>query len=292
MYAIIILTMFNYLGNKLRQLFKGKVDEDLLEEMEELFYEADLGASTSSQLTENVRALCKKNPKITSNEILKEIKKELESHLHIEATFQVGNPHVVLIVGVNGNGKTTTLAKLAKRYQNEGKSVIIGAADTFRAAAIEQLEIWADRLGVEIVKGQPGADPAAVAYDTISAAKTRGIDVVLIDTAGRLHTKTDLMGELDKVKRVCDKACPGAPHETLLVLDATVGQNGIEQAQTFHKYTPLTGLVLTKLDGSAKGGTAIAIQKQVKLPIRYIGVGEGVDDLKVFNATTFVDQLL
>lgn len=231
--------MFKYFGDKFRQLFKGKVDEETLEKVEELFFEADLGARTSEELTDRVRSLYQKNSKISYTEILDEIKKELVGKLGaIETAELKGSPHVVLIVGVNGNGKTTSIAKLAQRYKSEGKSVLIAAADTFRAAAIDQLETWAERLGVTLVKGKPGGDPAAVAFDAIEAAKTRGIDVVLIDTAGRLHTKTDLMHELEKICRVSGKALDGAPHETLLVLDATIGQNGVEQAQTFHQFTP------------------------------------------------------
>ncbi len=285
--------MFKYLGNQLRSLFSGKIDETLLESVEELFFEADLGAHTSEELTNHVRKLHKQNSKISYNEILSEIKKELTAKLALPPTqTSQGTPHVILIVGVNGNGKTTSVAKLAHRYKSEGKSVLIAAADTFRAAAIDQLELWANRLNVEIVKGAPGSDPAAVAFDAISAAKARSIDIVLIDTAGRLHTKQDLMGELEKVRRVCAKAADGAPHETLLVLDATIGQNGVEQATTFHKFTPLSGLILTKLDGTAKGGTAISIQNKLQLPIQFIGTGESHEDFKPFSPEHFVNDLL
>ncbi len=284
--------MFKYLGNQLRNLFKGKVNEEMLDRVEELFFEADLGARTSEELTESVRKLYKKNSKISYTDIISEIKKQLIEKIGVqEKPPQMGSPHVILIVGVNGNGKTTTIAKLAHRYRQEGKSVLIAAADTFRAAAIDQLELWASRLGVDIVKGAPGSDPASVAFDAITAAKSRGIDIVLIDTAGRLHTKQDLMQELEKVRRVCNKAQEGSPHETLLVLDATVGQNGIEQATTFHKFTPLSGLILTKLDGTAKGGTAIAIQNKLQLPIRFIGMGESAADLKPFHPEQFVNDL-
>jgi fused signal recognition particle receptor len=198
---------------------------------------------------------------------------------------------VMLIVGVNGSGKTTSLAKLAHLLHSAGKKVLIGAADTFRAAAIDQLELWAKRIGVDIVKHQSHSDPSAVAFDAISAAKARGAEAVLIDTAGRLHNKTDLMHELAKIRRVCDKVCPGAPHETLLVLDATTGQNAIDQANTFHQFTPLTGLILTKLDGTAKGGIVVAIQRQLGLPIKFIGTGEGIDDLQPFDPQQFVKAL-
>lgn len=285
--------MFKYLGKQLRNLFKGNINEEMLESVEELFFEADLGARTSAELTSSVRELYKKNSKISYNEILSEIKKELTAKLSLPtAKPPQGSPHVILIVGVNGNGKTTSVAKLAHRYKSEGKSVLIAAADTFRAAAIDQLELWAKRLDMEIVKGAPGSDPAAVAFDAITAAKARGIDIVLIDTAGRLHTKEDLMGELNKVRRVCNKAMEGSPHETLLVLDATIGQNGVEQATTFHKFTPLSGLILTKLDGTAKGGTAISIQNKLQLPIQFIGTGESHQDFKPFCPEQFVNDLL
>ncbi|MFN0065395.1 MAG: signal recognition particle-docking protein FtsY, partial [Chlamydiales bacterium] len=258
------------------------------------FFEADLGASLSADLTNQVRKIYQKRPSMTPDEVLNEIKQRLTAEL--EGIPQIpsasGKPYVILIVGVNGNGKTTTVAKLAQHYKKLGKSVLIGAADTFRAAAQEQLEMWADKLSVPIVKGKPGSDPAAVAFDAIQAAKSREIDVVLIDTAGRLHTKTDLMQELEKIRRVSGKAERGAPHETLLILDATIGQNGLEQAATFHKFTPLTGLVLTKVDGTAKGGTAIAIQKKMQLPIRFFGTGEKVDDLTQFQVEEFVTNLL
>lgn len=283
--------MFKFLGKKIRDLFKRKVDEEMIEELEELFYQSDLGSSTSSALAEHVRKLAKKNT--SSEEILKGIKDELLKELLAIplSSMESGSPHVVLIVGVNGNGKTTTVAKLARQYKNEGKNVLIAAADTFRAAAIDQLERWAEKAGCGIVKGRHGSDPAAVVFDAIEAAKSRGCDVVLIDTAGRLHTKTDLMKELEKIRRVCGKALPGAPHETLLVLDATIGQNGVDQASVFHKFTPLSGLVLTKLDGSAKGGTAIAIQKKLQLPIKYIGTGETIEAFSPFNPQEFVNSL-
>lgn len=285
--------MFKLLGKKIRDLFKGKVDEEALERLEELFYQADLGSQTSADLTEKVRLLYKKNPNLSSDEILAEVKQDLQAELiQIPASSRiVGNPHVVLIVGVNGNGKTTSVAKLAYHFHQAGKKVLIAAADTFRAAAIDQLEKWAGRIGVDIVKGKHGSDPAAVVFDAIEAAKNRGCDIVLVDTAGRLHTKTDLMKELEKIHRVSGKALPGAPHETLLVLDATIGQNGVEQAMIFHKFTPLTGLILTKMDGTAKGGTAIAIQKKLRLPITYIGTGETLEAFERFDPKAFVDDL-
>ncbi len=200
-------------------------------------------------------------------------------------------PLVILVVGVNGNGKTTTTAKLAHKFQTEGKKVLIGAADTFRAAATEQLEIWSERLKIDLVKGVAGSDPASVAFDAVSAGKSRGCDVVIIDTAGRLHTKAPLMEELKKVAKVIKKVIPDAPHETLLVLDATAGQNGIDQAHVFHSFVPLSGLVLTKLDGTAKGGIVFSIQKQLHTPVKFIGIGEGIEDLEPFDVNQFVSAL-
>ncbi|HET9369584.1 MAG TPA: signal recognition particle-docking protein FtsY [Vicinamibacterales bacterium] len=200
-------------------------------------------------------------------------------------------PHVVLVVGVNGTGKTTSIGKLARYYQAEGRSVLVCAADTFRAAAVEQLSVWAERVGVDVIRAQPGADPAAVTFDAVSAARARGRDIVLVDTAGRLHTRTNLMAELDKIRRVVGREVPGAPHEVLLVLDATVGQNGLVQAREFMAASGANGIVLTKLDGTAKGGVAIAIAHELKLPIRFVGVGEGVDDLLPFDAEAYVDAI-
>lgn len=285
--------MFKYLGKKIRGIFQGKVNEEALEELEELFYHADLGGTTSAELADKVRTLYKKKGNLTSEEILTEIKQDLMAQLEeIPTPKQIEvAPHVILIVGVNGNGKTTSVAKLAHHYQSQGKKVLIAAADTFRAAAIDQLQKWANQTGAALVKGKPGSDAAAVVFDAIEAAKGRGCDLVIVDTAGRLHTKTDLMQELEKIHRVCGKALPGAPHDTLLVLDATTGQNGVEQATTFHQFTPLSGLILTKVDGTAKGGTAIAIQKKLKLPIRYLGTGEKIEALQPFDPKTFVEEL-
>lgn len=283
------------LGDKLKNLFSGKVDEAALEKLEQILYEADLGVQLSSLLTDKMREFLSKNREAKSDELLSQLEKEILNLLpppkEAYATEKSG-PHVTLIVGVNGNGKTTTAAKLAKHYQEIKKKPIFAAADTFRAAATEQLEKWAEKLNIDIVKGRSGSDPAAVAFDAVQAAKAREADVLLIDTAGRLHTKTDLMQELEKIRRSCQKALPGAPHETLLVLDATTGQNALDQAKIFMKYTPITALILTKLDGSAKGGMAIAIQHQLKIPIEFIGVGEGMDDLLPFDPQAFVKSIL
>lgn len=282
------------LTDKLRNLFKGEMNEQALEQLEQLLYEADLGADLSSVLTNRLREYLKKNPEAKNEELINFLKDELAGQMlpPLEPfPLEKDAPHVILIIGVNGNGKTTTAAKIAKYYLDAGKKPIFGAADTFRAAAMDQLELWSKRLNIDIVKGMPKADPAAVAFDTVAAAKSRGANVVLIDTAGRLHTKTPLMQELEKIRRSCQKSLPGSPHETLLVLDATTGQNAIDQAKTFTKYTPITGLVLTKLDGTAKGGMAIAIQRELKIPIKFIGVGEGMEDLLPFEPSKFINSL-
>ncbi len=285
------------LGSKIRALFGGGLNEETLEQLEKLFYEADLGVKTAHELTEKVRQLHRENPKLTTDGLLAAIRQEILAMLPPEgsqlATVPPGEgPLVILVVGVNGNGKTTSVAKLAKRYSDAGQKVLIAAADTFRAAAIEQLELWANRLDIPIVKGNPKGDPAAVAFDAVTAGKARGVDVVIIDTAGRLHTKTPLMQELEKIRRSCRKVSPNSPHETLLVLDATTGQNAIDQAKTFHQYTPISGLILTKLDGTAKGGIVISIQRQLGVPVKFIGVGEGAEDLEVFDPESFVTALL
>ncbi len=282
------------LGSKLRSLFSGKIDEETLEQLEQLFYEADLGIQASMELTEKVKAIYRKNPDLDAEGLIEEMKKEVEaslSEITAEMVESQEAPTVILVVGVNGNGKTTTVAKLAKRYHDSGKKVLIAAADTFRAAAIAQLEVWTDRIGSDLVKGAPNSDAAAVAFDAMTAAKAREADVVIIDTAGRLHTRKDLMQELEKIKRACNKVAPGSPHETLLVLDATIGQNAIDQAKIFNEYTPITGLCLTKLDGTAKGGVVINIQKQLGIPVKFIGVGETLNDLEPFNSAYFSQAL-
>lgn len=284
------------LGNKLRTLFSKKIDDETLEQLEQLFYEADLGLQTATELTAKVRDLYARNPNLNAEALLAAIREEITGLLskhptELVAVTEAQAPQVILIVGVNGNGKTTTVAKLAKFLQSSGKKVLIAGADTFRAAAQEQLEIWVQRLGIEMVKGNPKSDPAAVVFDAIAAGKARKADVVIVDTAGRLHTKTHLMQELEKIRRTCQKVHSGSPHETLLVLDATTGQNAVDQARIFHQFTPITGLVLTKLDGSAKGGIVISIYRQLGIPVKFIGVGEGLEDFEPFQPSQFVSAL-
>lgn len=283
------------LGQKLRSLFQGQPSLEQLEQLEQLLYEADLGVQYAEELTLAVEAHMRAHPKATEEELLALIRKTLLSHFKnnlSEVALQQNGPTVVLIVGVNGNGKTTSVAKLANRYHAAGNKVLLAAADTFRAAAIQQLQMWGEKIGVDLVKGAPHSDPASVAFDAVQAAQARGTDILFIDTAGRLHNKTHLMQELEKIRRSCRKLVPQAPHETLLVLDATTGQNALEQAKAFHQFTPLTGIILTKLDGSAKGGALFAIQRELGIPIKFIGVGEGIDQLEPFVPESFVDALL
>jgi fused signal recognition particle receptor len=283
---------------KIDQLILGKksIDQDLLDELEGLLFSADLGVKTSSQLIEGVQKGLKRGELDEPEKIKDFIKQEIfqilksgENPLSID--FSQTKPFLFMVVGVNGVGKTTTIAKIAHQYSSQGKKVLIGAADTFRAAAVEQLEVWAKRVGADLIKQSKGSDPSAVAFDSIHAAKARNIDLVFIDTAGRLHTKVNLMEELKKVKRIIARECPGAPHEVLLVLDATTGQNAISQAKLFNEAIGVTGITITKLDGTAKGGIIVAITEELKIPIRYIGVGEGMDDLREFNASEFVQAL-
>jgi len=283
------------LGYKLRTLFTKPLNTETLEEIEQTLYEADLGVKLSNEITEKIRHLHLKNPDLKPDELLNEVQHDMIEALKNKMVqssedFQI-TPRVILIVGVNGNGKTTSVAKLAKLYHVQGKKVLLAAADTFRAAAVEQLDRWAHSIPIEIVKGAAHSDPASVAFDAVTAAKARQADVLIIDTAGRLHTKTNLMQELEKIKRSCHKVYSNSPHEVLLVLDATTGQNAIDQASIFHKHTPITGLILTKLDGTAKGGIAISIQQQLGIPIKYIGFGEAIDDFESFNPETFVKAL-
>jgi fused signal recognition particle receptor len=283
---------------KIDRLFLGKktIDQDLLDELEELLFEADLGVKTASELIEGVRQGLRRGDLQDPGKVKEFIKEEILKILHsgekpLAIDFAKSKPFVFMVVGVNGAGKTTTIGKIAHQYSAQGKKVLIGAADTFRAAAVEQLEIWANRAGADFIKQSKGSDPSAVAFDSIHAAKARNTDIVLIDTAGRIHTKINLMEELKKVKRIVGRECPGAPHEILLVLDATTGQNAISQAKLFNEAIGVTGIALTKLDGTAKGGIIVGITEEMKIPIRYIGVGEAIDDLKEFNASDFVQAL-
>ncbi len=282
------------ISDGLVNIFSGKksIDDDMLEELEELLITSDIGVQTANDL---IKSISKKTSSISApdqlNEILKQEIIALLNNNIAEPQKIMAKPHIIMVVGVNGVGKTTTIGKLAARYAAAGKKVLIVAADTFRAAAVEQLAIWAQRAGAEIVKQMHNADPAAVAYDGIEAALARNNDVVIIDTAGRLHTKINLMEELKKIKRTVSKKMPDAPHEILLVLDATTGQNALSQAKLFNEAIGVTGIVLTKLDGTAKGGIVISICNAFKLPIRYIGIGESIDDLQDFDLKNFVNAL-
>ena len=290
------------LSEKLDTVFAGRkqIDDELLDQLEEVLIAADIGVPTTLHILETVRRGIARN-QINDLEALKQaIKDELLKILQASEREGVASetsvpenvaPYVMMIVGVNGVGKTTTIGKLAQRIKAEGNDVLICAADTFRAAASDQLAIWADRTGVPLIQQKQGTDPAAVLFDSLKAAKARGSDVLIVDTAGRLHTKSNLMAELEKMKRVASREVEGAPHETLLVVDAVTGQNGLEQARQFLKVAGVTGIVLTKLDGTAKGGIAVAIAKELNLPIRYAGIGEKVDDLVVFDPHQYVNSL-
>lgn len=286
----------NTISNGIDQIFKGKsgVDEDLLEDLEELLITSDIGVDTTVDL---IRRISRGSSEISSAHQLKvRLKEEIVSLLTVTPPVPghkttEDKPYVILVVGVNGVGKTTTIGKLAARKVGEDHSVLISAADTFRAAAIEQITIWSERAGASIVKHKENTDPAAVVYDSIDAAIARGIDTVIIDTAGRLHTKINLMEELKKIQRIISNKIPGAPHETLLVLDATTGQNAISQAKLFDEALSITGIALTKLDGTAKGGIVVSICKTLKIPLAYIGIGEKIEDLQDFDPTQFTDAL-
>lgn len=273
------------------ELFTGnrKIDDDLLEELEEILIISDIGVQTATDL---IQSISKKASKISGADQLKEaLKKEILASLTYQTPFRekiTAKPHVIMVVGVNGVGKTTTIGKLAAKFTASGKKVLIAAADTFRAAAVEQLMIWAERAGAEIVKHKEKTDPAAVAYDSLEAALARGADIVLIDTAGRLHTSVNLMEELKKIKRTVSKKNSGAPHEILLVLDATTGQNALSQARLFHEALGITGIALVKLDGTAKGGIVVSICNTLNIPLKYVGVGEKIEDLHNFNPVHFV----
>lgn len=275
------------------------IDEEMLERLEEILISGDVGVGTTMLILENIKKRVRQEKIESSSQLSSLLKDEIARVLHVDGTEvretldlpTSPRPYVVMIVGVNGVGKTTTIGKLAFHYKEKGYKVIVGAADTFRAAANEQLEIWAQRAGVDIIQQKHGADPAAVAFDSLNSALARSVDVVIIDTAGRLHTKTNLMEELKKIHRVLGKRLPGAPNEVLLVLDATTGQNALQQVKQFTAAVEITGLVLTKLDGTAKGGIVLAISNELKIPVKFIGVGEQIDDLQAFDRKAFVDAL-
>jgi fused signal recognition particle receptor len=284
---------------------KSKVDEDVLDNLEEILVSSDVGVQTTIKIIERIEKRVARDKFVNTSELNGILKEEIATMLeeHSPNALKEGNntaefslpkvdgPYVIMVVGVNGVGKTTTIAKLAHQFKKTGKKVIIGAADTFRAAAVDQLKIWAERVDVPIITQGMGADPASVAYDTLNSAKAKGLDVVIIDTAGRLHNKANLMNELSKIKKVMQKVIAEAPHEVLLILDASTGQNAIEQAKQFTASTEVTALALTKLDGTAKGGVVLGISDQFKIPVKYIGIGEGLDDIQVFNKYEFVDSL-
>lgn len=279
---------------------KSKVDAEVLDDLEEILITSDVGVETTLRIIDRIEARVAKDKYISTNELNGILKEEIENLLEENNSNDVEGvvipdtdtkPYVIMVVGVNGVGKTTTIGKLAHQFKQAGKKVVLGASDTFRAAAVDQLIIWAERVGVPIVQQGMGADPASVAFDTLQSAKAQDADVVIIDTAGRLHNKVNLMNELSKIKNVMNKIVPGAPHEVLLVLDGSTGQNAFEQAKQFSLATDITSLAVTKLDGTAKGGVVIGISDQMKIPVKYIGVGEGIDDLQVFNKKEFVDSL-
>ncbi len=284
-------------GGALRKLIGlgRKIDQAFLDQLEDTLLQADIGVAKTEEIIAELKLKYKAGEMAPGEELLDLLKRslraELQAPIEQELAWAASGPTVVLIVGVNGAGKTTTIAKLAKRFKDQGKKVLIAAGDTYRAAAIEQLSIWAERAGVDIVKTHDGGDAAAVAFDAVAAAESRGADLVLIDTAGRLHNKEHLMRELEKIRRVIQKRLPAAPHETLLVLDATAGQNAIQQAKVFGAAMGVTGLVLTKLDGTAKGGVTITIRRELKLPVRFIGVGEKIEDLQPFDPDAFIEAI-
>jgi fused signal recognition particle receptor len=288
--------------SKLTRSFVGKsrVDADVLDELEEILISSDVGVQTTVKIIERIEQRAAADKYVGAAELQTMLREEIAALLEENntsdtmydiPTYENGNPHVIMVVGVNGVGKTTTIGKLSYQFKEMGKSVILGAADTFRAAAVDQLIIWSERVGVPIVQQGMNADPASVAFDTLQAAKAKGADIAIIDTAGRLHNKVNLMNELSKIKRVMEKVVPGAPHEILLVLDGSTGQNAFEQAKQFSLATEINALAITKLDGTAKGGVVIGISDQMKIPVKYIGVGEKMTDLQPFNKKEFVDSL-
>ena len=290
----------NALADTLDNITQGgrQIDPSVLKEVETALLSADLGVKTTREILDSVKEQLERKSLSDGDQLKREIKAHVFRALNVwgntpnlAGAANGSGPRVIFIVGVNGAGKTTSIGKLANRLRHDGRSVVLCAADTFRAAAIEQLEIWAQRNGLEVVKQKPGADPAAVVYDAIAAAKARHADAVIVDTAGRLHTKSNLMAELEKMKRTAAKVIPGAPHDVLLVLDATTGQNGLAQAREFTSSVGVTGIILTKLDGTAKGGIVVAISRELGLPIRFVGTGEKISDLVPFDAQTYADSL-
>jgi len=287
--------------SKISRAIVGKtvVDEEVLDNLEEILISADVGVDTTLKIIDRIEKRVAADKYLGTSELNSMLKEEITSLLEENNSNDVSDfdlptskyPYVIMVVGVNGVGKTTTIGKLAHQFKQAGKKVVLGAADTFRAAAIDQLQIWADRVGVPLVRQEMGSDPASVAYDTLASAIAQGADVVIIDTAGRLHNKINLMNELSKIKKVMQKIIPTAPQEVLLVLDGSTGQNAFEQAKQFTLATEVTSLALTKLDGTAKGGVVIGISDQFKIPVKYIGIGEKMDDLQIFNRRTFVDTL-
>lgn len=277
---------------------KSKVDEEVLDDLEDVLVSSDVGVATTIKIIKRIEERVARDKYLGTDELNEILREEIAGLLSETEGgegdgYKISNaerPYVIMVVGVNGVGKTTTIGKLAHQFKQDGKKVLLGAADTFRAAAIEQLQVWADRTGVPMVKQQMGSDPASVAYDAVAAGVKQDVDVVIIDTAGRLHNKVNLMNELAKVKKVMQKVIPGAPHEVLLVLDGSTGQNAFEQAKQFTAATEVTSLAITKLDGTAKGGVVIGISDQFQIPVKYIGVGEGIEDLQVFNKFEFVDS--
>ena len=284
----------NAIVDKIDGLFKSfvRVDEDLFEELEELLISADIGVNTTMEILDELRDTVKENkikePEEVKNELFSILRRMIGEHEPLNLSTK---PSVILVIGVNGVGKTTSIGKIANELKHSGKKVVVAAADTFRAAAAEQLTVWCDRAGVDIIKQAAGADPASVVFDAINAVKSRGADVLIIDTAGRLHNKKNLMDELAKIDRVIGRELPGAAKETLLVLDATTGQNAVIQAKEFKEASKITGLVLTKLDGTAKGGIVISIRKELGIPVKFIGVGEKIDDMKPFDSKDFASAL-
>ncbi|MBI1836834.1 MAG: signal recognition particle-docking protein FtsY [Flavobacteriia bacterium] len=279
---------------------KSKVDSEVLDNLEEILISSDVGVETTLKIIERIEARVSRDKVLGTDELNNVLREEIAALLEENNALNLngfdlpkhdGNPHVIMVVGVNGVGKTTTIGKLAHQFKKANQKVVLGAADTFRAAAVDQLIIWSERVGVPIVQQGMGADPASVAFDALQSAKAQNADVVIIDTAGRLHNKINLMNELGKIKRVMEKVIPGAPHEILLVLDGSTGQNAFEQAKQFSLATDINALAITKLDGTAKGGVVIGISDQMKIPVKYIGIGEGIDDLQIFDKNQFVDSL-